>query len=94
MKQIIEKFEEIKNIKKIQKFFKFWKKGIKEDKDIYSKNEEDAKYNDKKEEHGKFTDYDKKETINEACRGLSEVIYDFKIHLLRFCLKKRVNDFE
>ena len=94
LKQIIEKFEEIKNIKKIQKFFKFWKKGIKEDKDIYSKNEEDAKYNDKKEEHGKFTDYDKKETINEACRGLSEVIYDFKIHLLRFCLKKRVNDFE
>ena len=31
--------------------------------------------------------YEKNVTISEACRGLSDVIFDFKIYLVKFCLK-------
>ena len=36
-------------------------------------------------------DYEKNVTISEACRGLSDVILDFKIYLVRFCLKNMKN---
>ena len=34
-------------------------------------------------------DYEKNVTISEACRGLSDVILDFKIYLVKFCLKNK-----
>ena len=44
--------------------------------------------NDKKEEDIYLNiDYEKNVTISEACRGLSDVIFDFKIYLVKYCLK-------
>ena len=33
--------------------------------------------------------YEKNVTISEACRGLSDVILDFKLYLIKFCLKNK-----
>ena len=42
-----------------------------------------------KEESILNVDYEKNVTISEACRGLSDVILDFKIYLIKFCLKNK-----
>ena len=36
-------------------------------------------------------DYEKHVTISEACRGLSDVILDFKIYLVKYVLKNKMN---
>ena len=45
----------------------------------------------KKKEEDNFinVDYDKNVTISEACRGLSDVIFDFKLYLVKYCLKNK-----
>ena len=34
-------------------------------------------------------DYEKNVTISEACRGLSDVILDFRVYLMKYFLKKK-----
>jgi hypothetical protein len=81
LKQIIENVEEFKNWKLIEKIFKIWKNIKIEEDDIY--------YNDKKDDSDIHIEYEKNVTISEACRGLSDVILDFKIYLIKFCLNKK-----
>ena len=81
LKQIIENVEEFKNWKLIEKNFKIWKNIKIEEDDIY--------YNDKKDDSDIHIEYEKNVTISEACRGLSDVILDFKIYLIKFCLNKK-----
>ena len=81
LKQIIENVEEFKNWKLIEKMFKIWKNIKIEEDDIY--------YNDKKDDSDIHIEYEKNVTISEACRGLSDVILDFKIYLIKFCLNKK-----
>jgi len=81
LKQIIENVEEFKNWKLIEKIFKIWKNIKPEEDDIYN--------NDKKDDSDIHIEYEKNVTISEACRGLSDVILDFKIYLIKFCLNKK-----
>ena len=44
---------------------------------------------ERKEDSEIHIDYEKNVTISEACRGLSDVILDFKLYLIKFCLKNK-----
>ena len=81
LKKIVLNFDEFKKRKLIEKSFKLWKKLDNKDKIINQK--------EKKEDNDIQIDYGKKVTISEVCRGLSDVILDFKIYLVKFCLKKK-----
>ena len=43
--------------------------------------------NDIKENNDINVDYEKNVTISEACRGLSDVIFDFRVYLMKYFLK-------
>ena len=45
--------------------------------------------NDIKENNDINVDYEKNVTISEACRGLSDVILDFRVYLMKYFLKKK-----
>ena len=76
LKQIIINLEEVKNWNLIEKTFKNWKKEI----NIKESKEEDSDIQ---------IDYEKNVTISEACRGLSDVILDFQIYLIKYSIKNR-----
>ena len=68
--------EDFRNWILIEKTFKNWKKEI--------------NYKENKEEDSDIQiDYEKNITISEACRGLSDVILDFKIYLIKYSIKNR-----
>ena len=77
LKRIIINMEEVNNWNLIEKTFKNWKKEI--------------NFEDKKEEYSDDIqiNYEKNVTISEACRGLSDVILDFKIFLIKYSIKNR-----
>ena len=76
LKQIIINMEDFRNWILIEKTFKNWKKEI--------------NYKENKEEDSDIQmDYEKNITISEACRGLSDVILDFKIYLIKYSIKNR-----
>ena len=81
LKIIIEYLEESKNIKLIDKFFNTWKK--------FKVEENEKSYEDKKDDNEIQIDYEKSVTVSEACRGLSDVILDFKIYLIKYSLKNK-----
>ena len=84
LKQIVENIEEYKNWKLIETFFKFWKKGKNE-----KKENEEISFSEKREYSDIQIDYEKNVTISEACRGLSDVILDFKLFLIKYSLKNK-----
>ena len=57
-------------------------------------------YNDKKddneikENNDLNIDYENNVTISEACRGLSDVILDFRVYLVKYFLKKKENKYK
>ena len=83
LKNIIENLEEYNNLRIIENFFKQWKQIKDENQNI----SEEKDINDNSEEN----DYEKHVTISEACRGLSDVILDFKIYLIKYALKNKIN---
>ena len=79
LKQIVENLDEYKNWKLIEKSFKFWKK---------EKNEkEEISFSDKRTYSDIQLEYEKNVTMSEACRGLSDVILDFKLFLIKYSLR-------
>ena len=82
LKEIIGHVEEYENLRIVQKYFKEWEKMGNEENEI----NEDNKDND---DNINEVDYAKNVTISEACRSLSDVILDFKIYLVKFCLKNK-----
>ena len=81
LRQIIENLDEYKNWKLIEKAFKIWKKMKNVKKEII--------LDDRKDDYEMQIDYEKNVTISEACRGLSDVILDFKMFLIKYCLKNK-----
>ena len=51
--------------------------------------DEKKESNDIKENNELNVDYEKNVTISEACRGLSDVILDFRVYLMKYFLKKK-----
>ena len=86
LKNILENLEKNRKHNVIGKYFKEWEKKNKIKKELKINTEEN---NNKKEENEINVDYEKNVTISEACRGLSDVILDFKIYLVKFCLKNK-----
>ena len=81
LKQILENLDDYKNWRIIGKHFKIWNK---------IKNEVDeSSCTERKEDSEIHIDYEKNVTISEACIGLSDVILDFKLYLIKFCLKNK-----
>ena len=85
-KEFIEHIDKAKNDELIRNFFKKWKNIKKEKKQISELHLDDEK---KEEDNFINIDYDKNVTISEACRGLSDVIFDFKLYLVKYCLKNK-----
>ena len=55
----------------------------------------DSYNNEIKEDSDLNENYEKNITMIEACKGLSDVILDFKIYLMKYCLKnKNKKEFE
>ena len=79
LKKMIEHFDKLIKNKLIGKSFKFWKN---------LNNEKENIIISEKKENSQI-DYEKNVTISEACRGLDDVILDFKIYLIKFFLKNR-----
>ena len=84
LKQIVENIEEFKNWKLIETFFKFWKKISDE-----REEKEEISLSEKREYSDIQIDYEKSVTMSEACRGLSDVILDFKLFLIKYSLKNK-----
>ena len=83
LKEIFENMDEYKNLRLVEKHFKFWKK-------IKNENENDINsINERKEDSDIHIEYDRNVTMSEACRGLSDVILDFKLYLVKYCLKNK-----
>ena len=83
LKEIFENMDEYKNLRLVEKHFKFWKK-------IKNENENDVNsINERKEDSDIHIEYDRNVTMSEACRGLSDVILDFKLYLVKYCLKNK-----
>ena len=80
LKQIVENIDEFKNWKLVETFFKYWKKVINE--------KEEISLSERREYSDIQIDYEKSVTMSEACRGLNDVILDFKLFLIKYCLKK------
>ena len=81
LRLIIENLEISRNIRLKNTFFKFWK--------IFKFEENEKNLEDKKEDSEIQMDYEKIVTISEACRGLSDVILDFKIFLIKYIIKNK-----
>ena len=86
LKKVIENLEEYNNLRLIENNFKKWKQIKNEDHNMNEEND----INDNSEEN----EYEKNVTISEACRGLSDVILDFKIYLVKYALKNKMNNKE
>ena len=85
LKEIIGHVEEYENLRIVQKYFKEWEKMGNEENEI----NDDNKNNKDDEDNNNEVDYAKNVTISEACRSLSDVILDFKIYLVKYCLKNK-----
>ena len=90
LKIILENCEKNKNHFLIAKYFKNWEKNN-EIKNESKKNQEENNSNREEEENKLNIDYEKNVTISEACRGLSDVILDFKVYLIKYCLGNKSN---
>ena len=86
LKKVIENLEEYNNLRLIENIFKKWKQIKNEDHNMNEEND----INDNSEEN----EYEKNVTISEACRGLSDVILDFKIYLVKYALKNKISNKE
>ena len=86
LKKVIENLEEYNNLRLIENIFKKWKQIKNEDNNMNEEND----INDNSEEN----EYEKNVTISEACRGLSDVILDFKIYLVKYALKNKISNKE
>ena len=84
LKKVIENLEEYNNLRLIENIFKKWKQIKNEDHNMNEEND----INDNSEEN----EYEKNVTISEACRGLSDVILDFKIYLVKYALKNKISN--
>ena len=87
--QIIKRIDEFMNYRLIEKYFKEWKKNKSIKKDIKLSDELNLNNESKEEDIFINIDYEKNVTISEACRGLSDVIFDFKLYLVKYCLKNK-----
>ena len=76
LKKVIKHRDEYNKINIISKYFKQWEEF----------KDEKVEINDESDIN---LDSEKKITISEAYRGLSDVILDFKIYLVKFCLKNK-----
>ena len=90
LKKIINDMDNILNVKLKENFFKKWVELKNEDVEI-----NDSYNNEIKEDSDLNENYEKNITMIEACKGLSDVILDFKIYLMKYCLKnKNKKEFE
>ena len=78
LKKLIENLEEFNNLRIIENIFKKWKQIKDENHNMIYDNREENEY-------GKHV------TMSEACNGLSDVILDFKIYLIKYALKNQMN---
>ena len=76
LKKIIKHIYEYNKVNLISKYFKQWEEF----------KDEKVEINDESDIN---LDSEKKITISEAYRGLSDVILDFKIYLVKYCLKNK-----
>lgn len=79
LKKIVENYDNFKKCKLIENSFKNWRNLTNEKEE---KNSSEIKENNQ-------IDYEKNVTISEACRGLEDIISDFKIYLIKFFLQNR-----
>jgi hypothetical protein len=76
LKKVIKHIDEYNKLNIISKYFKQWEEF----------KDEKVEVNDESDIN---LDSEKKITISEAYRGLSDVILDFKIYLVKYCLKNK-----
>ena len=76
LKKIIKHLDEHNKLNIISKYFKYWEES----------RDEKVEINDESDIN---LESEKNITISEAYRGLSDVIFDFKIYLVKYCLKNK-----
>ena len=86
LKKVIENSEEYNNLRIIKNILEKWKQITYE---IHHMSEDNNIYDNIRENEN---DYEKHLTLSEACRGLSDVILDFRIFLLKYVLKNKMNN--
>jgi hypothetical protein len=86
LKKVIENSEEYNNLRIIKNILEKWKQITYE---IHHMSEDNIIYDNIRENEN---DYEKHLTLSEACRGLSDVILDFRIFLLKYVLKNKMNN--
>ena len=81
LNKIIVYFDEFKNRKLIEKSFQLWKKNRNDDEDVNN--------NKRKEDNNIQMNYNKKVNISETYREFNDLIFYFKMYLVKFYLRKK-----